>query len=309
MNIRYMRYFVVLAELQHFSRTADKLNVTQPSLTRGIQRLEQLVGGKLFDRDSKNIAITKLGLLVLVHCQQILQQDDALQKDLDLFHGVNQLEIKIGASPIPSNSIVGPIMGQFLHAFPSMSVDLRVTHWEDLSQQLLQGELDLFVAETRSTDLAQNQLFTTIDMAPFRVIFCARPSHPLAQLPRLFLPSFRDYPLAVPRHLPCKVAEQFEDLFMLARDDFAGLVRFDQFHAIKGAMFDSDLIALTPEIAVREELKRGTLIRLVPQSMPEFEARFSVVSLAGCQVSQSINTFTRFLLQRVDMLSLETELV
>ncbi|WP_081730704.1 LysR family transcriptional regulator [Shewanella colwelliana] len=46
MNIRYMRYFVVLAELQHFSRTADKLNVTQPSLTRGIQRLEQLVGGE-----------------------------------------------------------------------------------------------------------------------------------------------------------------------------------------------------------------------------------------------------------------------
>jgi DNA-binding transcriptional LysR family regulator len=298
MELRNIKHFVTLAEFQHFNRAAQKLNITQPSLSRSIQKLESLVGGKLFERDSKNMSITPLGLMTLKHCQAIITEHDKLLQQLACFHSDNELEIKIGASPIPSNSLVGPILGEYIRARPNMTLDLKVDSWQSLSEQLLEGELDVFVAESRLTNLDNNLNFTIIELPPFPVIFCCRPDHPLTKLPRLYLTTFRDYPLAIPRHLPINIANQFDDLFELHREDFAGLVRFEQFHAIKDSICHSELVALTPEIAVRDELKAGTLVQLNPQLMPKLNARFSIVSLADKPQSQSLQTFIEFLMLR-----------
>ena len=302
MEFRYAKYFVVLAELQHFNRAAEKLNITQPSLSRGIQKLELLVGGKLFSRDSKNISMTHLGTLVLTHCQRILKEYDTLNKELSIFHNGDKNEIKIGSSPIPSNSLVGPILGQFLESFPAMSVDLKVAGWEELTQRLLEGSLDLFVAETRATELELNSLLKVVHFPSFQVIFCCRAEHPLAQRCGLMLSELKDYPLAIPRHLPHRLADEFEDLFLLHRDDFAGLVRFDQFYPIKESLCSTDLIGLAPAMAVREELANGSLVRLFPAPMPQIEARFSIVTLAEKSDSLSLQTLTQLLLQRAHLI-------
>ncbi|MDP5147043.1 LysR family transcriptional regulator [Shewanella sp. ULN5] len=300
MELRNIKHFVTLAEFQHFNRAAQKLSITQPSLSRSIQKLESLVGGKLFERDSKNMSITALGVITLNHCLKIINEHDKLIEELASFHGNNEFEIKIGASPIPSNSLVGPILGEYIKARPSMTLDLKVDGWQSLSEQLLAGNLDVFVAESRFTKLDEHPHFNVIELPPFPVIFCCRPQHPLASLHRLYLASFKDYPLAIPTHLPTNIANQFDDLFELRRKNFAGLVRFDQFHAIKSSIYHSDLVALTPEIAVREELTMGTLIQLTPQLMPKLNAHFSIISLAGKTQSQSVKTFIDFVIKRAN---------
>ncbi|MDO6641298.1 LysR family transcriptional regulator [Shewanella sp. 5_MG-2023] len=300
MELRHIKYFVVLAELKHFHKAAAELNITQPSLSKSLQKLELLVGGKLFQRDSKNMTLTPLGEMVLAHSQNIVKQHDNLKRDIASFHGENEHEISIGASPIPSNCLVGPILGQFIQACPKMTIDFKVDHWQSLTELLLQGKLDLFVAEAKVTELEDNPLLHLQALPPFPVIFCCRPDHPLTKLPRLYLATFRDYPLAIPLKLPITIANQFEDLFQLQRDDFAGLIRFDQLHSIKDAIFHSDLVVLTPEIAVRDELLAGTLVQLSPQLMPKLNAKFSIVSLAENQQSQSIKVFSEFIVQRAN---------
>ncbi|MCL1066723.1 LysR family transcriptional regulator [Shewanella olleyana] len=299
MELRHIKHFVVLAELRHFYRAAEKLNITQPSLSKSIKKLELLIGGKLFDRTTKEVQITALGKLVLARSLKILREVESLHQDISNFNGTDTKELNIGASPIPSNSLVGPIIGYFLRDFPDMAVELKVAGWSDLYQQLVNGDIDFFVAaETKKSDIDKSELVTMVDLPPFPVIFCCRPNHPLLSLPRLFLPTLRDYPLAIPRHLPEEVSHIFEDLFMIQRDDFSGLVRFEQFHPIKEAIMTGDLVALTPEIAVRAELESGALVSLKPTMMPELFAQFCIVYLKQKSQSPSAKAFIEYLKER-----------
>ncbi|PMG77365.1 hypothetical protein BCU84_11230 [Shewanella sp. 10N.286.51.B7] len=297
MELRNIKHFVALSEYKHFSRAAKELNITQPTLSKSLQKLELLVGGKLFLRDSKNMSMTPLGKLMLKHGKAILKEHDDMLQALALFHGENELTIIIGASPIPSNSLVGPILGEYINSRPNMTLELSVDGWKELTQQLLEGELDLFVAESDFNGLDNQYELSVIELPPFPVVFCCRPDHPLAKLSLLSLDSFRDYSLAIPRHLPTSILNQFEGLFK-QRDNFCGQIRFDQFHSIKDSIMNADLVALTPEIAVRKEIQQGRLIALSPQLMPKLTAKFSIITLAGKIQNQAVNTFIEHLIKR-----------
>jgi len=64
MKMQYVRYFLALCEKRNFTRAAKRCGVSQPSLTNAIKRLEQELGGSLFDRDRVNTRVTDLGILV-----------------------------------------------------------------------------------------------------------------------------------------------------------------------------------------------------------------------------------------------------
>ena len=298
MEFRHVKYFVALARIQHFKKAADELNITQPSLSKSLQKLEAHVGGELIVRSSKGMVITDFGCMVLVHCQNIMKQYDTLKRDIAVSHADIKQEIKVGASPIPSSCLVGPILGEFMQACPNMTIDLKVDNWRSLTGLLLEDKLDLFIAETGATKLESNPLLRLLALPPFPVIFCCRPEHPLANRERLYLASFREFPMAIPQHLPDSVRNQFEELFQLDRDDFSGQIRFDQLHSIKDSICQTDLIALTPEIAVQSELVAGTLVKLVPELMPKLNARFSIVSLVERKESQLIQVFMEFVMRR-----------
>ncbi|WP_144210727.1 LysR family transcriptional regulator [Shewanella donghaensis] len=304
MELRQIKHFVLLAEVKHFNKAANILNITQPSLSKSIQRLESLIGGKLLNRNAKSVTVTALGLVMLKHGQKILREFERLEQEVTQFHGFDDRDLKIGASPIPSNSLVGPIVGQFLRDFPDMSIELKVAGWDVLYQQLTFGEIDFFVAETKATELESNNLITMTELPPFKVIFCCRPDHPLTELSRLYIPSFRDYPLAIPRHLPDSIATGFEDLFEVQRSDFSGLVRFEQFHPINESIISGDLIALTPEIAVRNQIEKGEMVELVPYIMPSIYASFSVVSLKEKSQTPAAKAFIEFLITRATAVKL-----
>ena len=306
MELRHIKHFVLLAEVKHFNKAAEILNITQPSLSKSIKRLELLIGGQLLNRDSKSVSVTALGQVLLKHGQKILKEFEEMEQEVTLFQGFDDKELRVGASPIPSNSLVGPIVGHFLRDFTDMSVELKVAPWEDLYQQLIYGDIDFFVAETKVTELEKSELLTVKELPPFKVIFCCRPEHPLTELQRLFLPSFRGYPLAIPRHLPDSIFESFEDLFKQQRDDFSGMVRFDQFHPIKDSIINGDLVALTPEIAVRSQIEQGKLVELSPYVMPLIYARFSVVSLKEKSQSKAAESFIDFLVNRAEDVKLDS---
>ncbi|MCL2919855.1 LysR family transcriptional regulator [Shewanella litorisediminis] len=303
MELRHLKHFVVLAETKSFHRAAGKLNITQPSLSKSIKKFEALVGGAVFTRTAKEVVITDFGTMVLSHSQRILNECEKLEHDLGAFKGIDSKEMAIGASPIPSHSLVGPILGDFLAHYPDLTIDLQVAGWDRLYEQLLNREIDFFIAESRLTDLDKSQMVDLIDLPEFPVIFCCRAGHPLTGLNRLFLTTLRDYPLAIPRRLPTRVAEEFEDLFKKHRDDFSGLVRFGQFHSIREAVLTTDLVAMTPDIAVRSELEQGSLVRLTPTLMPELYARFSIVFLKEKPQNHIFQNFVDFLKQRVAQLT------
>lgn len=77
MNLYHLRYFVTLARMEHYTRAADLLAITQPSLSHAISSLESELGVKLFKKNGRNVTLTKYGKSFLTDAEDVLQKLDA----------------------------------------------------------------------------------------------------------------------------------------------------------------------------------------------------------------------------------------
>ncbi|MBW7460997.1 LysR family transcriptional regulator, partial [Paenibacillus sepulcri] len=82
MEIRQLEYFAAICQEKHFTRAAEKLNVTQPTLSHQIKALEDELGVPLFDRIGKKIAITEAGQLLLKHCGQVFNSLSSAREEI-----------------------------------------------------------------------------------------------------------------------------------------------------------------------------------------------------------------------------------
>lgn len=80
MNLNHLQYFVKLAHLEHYTKAAKDLDITQPSLSHAISSLEEELGTKLFEKQGRNVSLTKYGKIFLKYVEKSL---DYLQEGVD----------------------------------------------------------------------------------------------------------------------------------------------------------------------------------------------------------------------------------
>ncbi|MGL6123382.1 MAG: LysR family transcriptional regulator [Shewanella sp.] len=294
-EFRHLRNFRVLAKERNYQKAAQRLNLAQPSLTRSIQRLESLLGAELLIRGHQSMSLTPSGELVLSHSDHILQSVDNLRIELQYLQGKSSGYLAIGASPVPANTLLGPLIGQFIEQYPGVHVDLEVGPWQSQLDKLLKGQLSLIVTDISGDSIGHEAMVQCFNLPSFNAVFCTKKNHPLASRHELTLADIRQFPLAIPRNLPAGVSELFGDLFLPFREDFSGLLHYDAFPPIKGVLMHSPMVALTPQIALLEENCRDALHILTPIDMPPLNVCFSVVMLRK-QTSVATSRFLRLLL-------------
>ncbi|MDH3946712.1 MAG: LysR family transcriptional regulator, partial [Chromatiales bacterium] len=113
-NLRKIEYALAVAENRSFSRAAEALKISQPTITRSIQSLEQEIGARIFDRSRAGVSITAAGQLLLDRGAALAASALELQRDLKLLKGVELGQISIGAGPYPAAISVGHSVGELL---------------------------------------------------------------------------------------------------------------------------------------------------------------------------------------------------
>jgi DNA-binding transcriptional LysR family regulator len=142
-ELNQIRYFAVLARTLHFTRAAEECSVSQPALTRAIQRLETELGGALFHRERARTQLTELGSMVLPPLERALANVQEAKSQAEAFRRRETSPLRIGLEHSVPAALLTPIMISFRGQRTRIMVTLHQAAQHDLCERLLSSEIDL----------------------------------------------------------------------------------------------------------------------------------------------------------------------
>jgi len=152
MDLRDLRYFETIAELEHVGRAADILHRTQPALTGCLRRLEEACGAPLFEKSGRGIRLTAAGKVLLKWARSLRSQVEDAEREIKELGGGVTGHIRIGIVPTAAQFLLPSAVRKMLAESPKVTLRTVVGLSDSLRQQLLQGELDLMVGTESSTE-------------------------------------------------------------------------------------------------------------------------------------------------------------
>lgn len=142
MELQQVRYFVTLCKSMNFTRAARACEVTQPSLTRGIQRLEDELGGALFRRERNLTQLTELGRLMQPHLEQMLAMAEVAIGDASRFKNNELASLRIGLPSAVSADLATRSLAEIVRRMPMLEIKLQSALQHQVVAGLLEGDLD-----------------------------------------------------------------------------------------------------------------------------------------------------------------------
>jgi DNA-binding transcriptional LysR family regulator len=192
MEMHQVRYFLAVARTLNFTRAAEECNVTQPSLTRAIQKLEEEFDGLLFRRERALTHLTDLGRQMLPHLQRTFE---AAQAAKALARGIGKVRVApltLGLAQSVKSPQVADVLGEVGTGLPGFQLTLNLGSSGELLQAAIRGELDLVIVERPDEcpdRLDEWELFNQ------RYVFVVRSDHRLAALDGVAVADLHGEPL------------------------------------------------------------------------------------------------------------------
>jgi DNA-binding transcriptional LysR family regulator len=298
-EIRTIQHALAVAKYCNFRKAAESLYLTQPTLTRSIQALEESLGVKLFDREKK-VEPTPMGRIFLAKAEEIIKAVAELKRDIDLARGLEIGHLEIGSGVGPAELLMGTAIGRLSQRYPHLYMHVQVDDFSVLTKLLQSGQIELFVAETSEVEMASDFLVTPLNVLKV-YIFC-RHGHPLLdRLQHLTLKETLEYPLVMTK-LPRRVVDSIAEMCGIKKhsDDLKELpiIKCDYGAMGKAAVASSNAVAFILLPMIERELKSGEFV-LLPVDFPELKTHYGVVQLRGRTLSPPAEVFIA-LLQELD---------
>jgi DNA-binding transcriptional LysR family regulator len=262
-DMQQMKHVLALAEHRNFHRAAKAVHLSQPALSKSIQRLEQDYGVKLFDRGPNSVTPTPFGRAVMERARRITAEAAEIQRDVDLLLGSSRGHFSLGAGPIAAEWILAPAVGQIVGKHPDLTISTKIDYSVSSLESLEMGEIDLYVGDV--TEAKGVNRFEVIELPRLPIIMFCRPDHPLLQKSRIKIPDLQKYPLVGPK-LPTRAYLWFGDRPLRKEEEafLAGpwTVECDHFAFLKQIVRSSLSISGAPRDVIRDDLEKGILADL-----------------------------------------------
>jgi LysR family cyn operon transcriptional activator len=143
MDLRQLKYFITTCEELHFTRAADKLDITQPTLSHQIKALENELGARLFDRIGKKTLITEAGMILYQQSTKAIGSLASAREQIQELHKIERGTLSIGALPGELNELVSSLLIDYHRSYPNIRIKLIAN--EDVVERVLQNELDFAI--------------------------------------------------------------------------------------------------------------------------------------------------------------------
>ncbi|AMO87104.1 DNA-binding transcriptional LysR family regulator [Solibacillus kalamii] len=178
MEIEQLQYFKTVATMQHMTRAAEVLAISQPALSKSIANIEQHLGVPLFNREGRSIYLNRFGELFLQSVNVILDEYDRIKEEFEDIIKPGSGEVSFGFIHTLGMEIVPELIASTSEAFPNMQFSLTQATSLSLLKRLEEGAIDLCLSqkiESRVIEIETEELFV-------EELFVIVPTtHPLAQ--------------------------------------------------------------------------------------------------------------------------------
>lgn len=161
MNLQQMEYIVAVDNYRHFAKAAEKCFVTQPTLSMMVQKLEEELGVKIFDRSKQPVTVTSEGMEIIKRAKQILAEAAWLKAYAAELKGEITGELRIGIIPTLAPYLLPLFLKSFTKKYPHLKIFIKEMVTDEIISKLKKNELDLGLLATPLNEplLSEHHLF------------------------------------------------------------------------------------------------------------------------------------------------------
>lgn len=190
-EIRHLHYFMAVCEELHFTKAAEKLGISQPTLSQQIRILENELGMPLFDRIGKKIVVTEAGSLLFSYATEMLT---TLQNVKDAIKDLQELQggqISVGIMPSDLDYRITQLVIDFHEKFPK--VKLKILASIDIMRQVLENEVDIGIG----TNVEADDRLVMIPLCREEYVLVVSKEHALAKQTAITIAELKELPMVM----------------------------------------------------------------------------------------------------------------
>lgn len=290
MEIQYLLTFERLAREKNFSKTAEAIHLTQPTVTARIQALEGELGEKLFERSNRGVELTEAGKAFLPYVQRILAVLEEGQEALNNTASNLQERLTIGSIPTIVYNEIPYVLENYRKSFPAAKVVLKTGHSHQVVDMLLDRIIQVGLVRS---DIRHPQIrsFPLYDDPILLVVY---PSHPLAGRHEVQLENLRGEEVIVYD----SSSGYWQWLMAAFRQEeaiFKINLELDSIDAIKEMVARCAGISFLPQRSVQREISEGRLGGLRVAGLPRFYRRTVVIYRREKDATPQLEAFLKLL--------------
>jgi DNA-binding transcriptional LysR family regulator len=289
-TLHQLKVFEAMARHGSFTKAAEELYITQPTVSSQIKQLTKAVGLPLFEQIGKHIDLTEAGKELLATCQEIFEKLDNFEMKIADLKGTKQGQLRLGVITT-AKYFVPRLLGSFCEQYQGIDISLQVTNHQKLQERMAENQDDLYVI---------SQLPEDIDLVSHAflenpLVVLARRDHPLAQEKNIPIERLDDEPFIM-REPGSGTRAAVQKL--LAEHNVSVKVRLElgSNEAIKQAIAGGLGISVLSRHSLLPESANSELTVLDVKHFP-IKRDWYVAYLAGKQLSVIAQTFLQYLLE------------
>lgn len=260
LKLRQLRAIDAIATHKSLLKSAQALGMSQPSLTKSLKELEDILGVRLFERHARGVTPTLFSDAVAQTARRILAELGRLDEELDRLSSHSSGTIALGALPAAASGLLPGALARLKSAHPDIQVRLVQGRTEELLPSLAAGDLDLIVGRLYEPATPDGFMREVLYEEPITVL--ARAEHPIFGRPDVTLEDLASYDLVLPT-VSQRVGQEIEHFLATLSLPPSASLRSSSIGFIREMLHSTDYITITPRLMMAGDLLRGT-IRVVP---------------------------------------------
>ena len=289
-TLHQLKVFETVARNGSFTRAAEELFITQPTVSSQVKQLTKTIGLPLFEQIGKSLYLTDAGQELLSACQDIFERLDNFEMKVADLKGTKQGQLNL-AVITTAKYFVPRLLGSFCEQYPGIDVALKVTNHKEIQQRMSDNKDDLYIVSNPDKDIdLKSQPFLNNPL-----VVVARKDHRLASKRNIDLKELNDQPFIM-REQGSGTREAILKLFEENNISVKVKLELGSNEAIKQAIYGGLGISVLSEHCLISEGMSGELTILDFQHFP-LKRRWFVTHLAGKKLSVIAETFFNYLLE------------